>query len=191
MTNADRIRQMTDEELWVLLFKIQRCDYCRLNSDCEMTDEECKKIGVEWLKSECEEELLRDTIFRTRKKADEARQESEEKPREHIGILPVPCTKVEEETVKEWFQKINEELDELKESILLDNQGMTVTCLLDTRAKYAIRSEAEYLPMLVAEEAADTITAITSMLEAMGIDERMRQEAQERVNRKNEERGRL
>ena len=58
MTNADRTRQMTDEELWVLLFKIQRCDYCRLNSDCEMTDEECKKIGVEWLKSECEEELL-------------------------------------------------------------------------------------------------------------------------------------
>jgi hypothetical protein len=46
MTNADRIRQMTDEELWVLLFKIQRCDYCRLNSDCEMTDEECKKSRI-------------------------------------------------------------------------------------------------------------------------------------------------
>jgi hypothetical protein len=115
----------------------------------------------------------------------------EEKPRENVGILPAPCTNVNETTVKDWFQKINEELDELKESILLDNQGMTVNCLLDTRAKYAIRSEAEYLPMLVAEEAADTITAITSMLEAMGINEEMRQEAQERVNRKNEERGRL
>lgn len=115
----------------------------------------------------------------------------EEKPRENVGILPVPCTKVDEETVKEWFQKINEELDELKESILLDNQGTTVTCSLNTRAKYALGNEADYLPMLVAEEAADTITAITSMLETMGIDERMRQEAQERVNRKNEERGRL
>jgi len=27
-------------------------------------------------------------------------------------VLPIPCTKVEEKTVKDWFQKINEELDE-------------------------------------------------------------------------------
>lgn len=178
MTNGDVIRQMSDEELWVLLFKIQRCDYCRMNSDCEMTDEECKKIGVEWLKSECEEELLRDTIFRTRKKADEARQESEEKPREHIGILPVPCTKVEEETVKDWFQKINEELDEFKEGLSLSDEPEELIFSEWAKDRYA-------------EEAADTITAITSMLEAMGIDERMRQEAQERVNRKNRERGRI
>ena len=191
MTNADRIRQMTDEELWVLLFKIQRCDYCRLNSDCEMTDEECKKIGVEWLKSECEEELLEDADECEKFWMSWLKQESEEKPREHIGILPVPCTKVEEETVKEWFHKINEKLDELKESILLDNQGMTVTCSLNTRAKYALGNEEEYLPMLVAEKAAGITTAIASMLEAMGINEEMRQEAQERVNRKNRERGRI
>ena len=42
-----------------------------------------------------------------------------------------------------------------------------------------------------AEEAADVVTAITSMLEAMGIDENMRQEAQRRVNEKNKERGRF
>ena len=169
MTNGDMIRQMGDKELFDnFIFKLD-CGCCQFRNECTWEDaDECEKFWMSWLK-----------------------QESEEKPREHIGILPVPCTKVEEETVKEWFHKINEELDELKESILLDNQGMTVNCLLDTRAKYAIRSEAEYLPMLVAEEAADTITAITSMLEVMGIDERMRQEAQERVNRKNEERVRL
>ena len=43
----------------------------------------------------------------------------------------------------------------------------------------------------IAEEAADTITAITSMLEAMGIDEDMRQDAQKRVNERNKERGRF
>ena len=43
----------------------------------------------------------------------------------------------------------------------------------------------------LAEEAADTITAITSMLEAFGIDAEMRDEAQRRVNSKNRERGRL
>jgi len=32
-------------------------------------------------------------------------------------ILPIPCTKVEGETVKDWFEKINEEMDELKTEI--------------------------------------------------------------------------
>lgn len=64
MTNADRIRSMTDEELWVLMFKIKRCDYCRFVADCEMTDEECKKLGMEWLKSECEDETLKAIPYR-------------------------------------------------------------------------------------------------------------------------------
>lgn len=106
-------------------------------------------------------------------------------------VLPTPCTKVDEETVREWFQKINEELDELKRAVLVDDQGMTLNCELDTRVKCANMSKLEYIPMRIAEDAADTITAITSMLEAMGIDERMRQEAQKRVNEHNREKGRL
>lgn len=39
--------------------------------------------------------------------------------------------------------------------------------------------------------AADTITSITTMLEALGIDEEMRDEAQRRVNEKNRKRGRI
>ena len=99
-------------------------------------------------------------------------------------ILPIPCTKVEEKTTKEWLQKINEELDELKAEILdyirLDDKIELLEIRLDNIWKSKIT-----------EEAADTITAITSMLEAMGIDEDMRQDAQKRVNERNAERGRF
>ncbi|MBO6178512.1 MAG: hypothetical protein J6M62_11300 [Selenomonadaceae bacterium] len=99
-------------------------------------------------------------------------------------VLPIPCTNVEEKTVKDWFQKINEELDELKDATVYNlylSNG--VGCAKDIYAP-----EERYK---IAEEAADTITAITSMLEAMGIDEDMRQDAQKRVNERNKERGRF
>ena len=103
-------------------------------------------------------------------------------------IIPTPCTNVEEQTVKDWFQKINEELDELKRAI---------PWVLETKAKDAfkdeygnLKDEWDEVPE-VAEEAADTITAITSMLEAMGIGEQQRQEAQRCVNERNRERGRI
>ena len=98
------------------------------------------------------------------------------------AVLPIPCTKgFDYWTVKDYFQKINEELDEVKDAI------------------FSI-VEVEWMPEggtfeendvnVIAEEAADTITAITSMLEAMGIDEQARQAAQRRVNEHNRQRGR-
>ena len=104
-------------------------------------------------------------------------------------ILPIPCTKVKEKTVKDWFLKINEELDELKEMIIIccpmrDN----VTDVIEHKVTSLDKTK---LCERIGEEAADTITAITSMLEAMGIDENMRQAAQRRVNEKNKERGRF
>ena len=101
-----------------------------------------------------------------------------------LPILPTPCTKVEEKAAKDWFQKINEELDELKAEILYGT---------GTPIGYAV-NEIQFSDdnfEAIAEEAADTITAITSMLEAMGIDEDMRQAAQQCVNEKNKERGRF
>ena len=104
-------------------------------------------------------------------------------------VLPIPCTKIGAVTVKDWFQKINEELDELKEAI---------PAFWRVEAKYLFKDALGRLDFkelahleVVAEEAADTITVITSMLEAMGIDEDMRQAAQKRVNEKNKERGRF
>jgi hypothetical protein len=101
-------------------------------------------------------------------------------PEAHSGILPIPCTNVKEKSIKDWFQKINEELDEFK--------GAVLACATYEMAEQPVDIlEFDECEDVVAEEAADTITAITSMLETMGIDERARQEAQERVNEKNGE----
>lgn len=99
-------------------------------------------------------------------------------------VLPIPCTKVKERTVKDWFQKINEELDELKEAVIPCLGAGMEDC-------YALDDADSEDKEIIAEEAADTITAITSMLEAMGINENMRQAAQRRVNEKNKEQGRF
>lgn len=99
-------------------------------------------------------------------------------------VLPIPCTNVNGKTVKEWFQKINEELDEFKESV--------IGCATHEMSEQPVNIlEFDECEDVVAEEAADTITAITSMLEAMGIDEQARQEAQKQVNEKNRKRGRF
>ncbi len=99
-----------------------------------------------------------------------------------LGVRPLPCLRDEHgeikgQTVKQLFAKINEELDELKSAFVLWHiSKLSEDCKL--RKHFA-------------EEAADTITAITTMLEALGIDAEMRDEAQRRVNAKNRERGRL
>lgn len=142
-------------------------------------------IGSEWLIRMCLQELQeRRNAEKAQaginpntenKNAPEAMQESER------AILPTPCTVgFDDCTVKQWFQKINEELDELKDAVWFGNGGFGRMDHISSSDKFAI-----------ADEAADTITAITSMLEAMGIDERMRQEAQKRVNERNRERGRI
>lgn len=104
-----------------------------------------------------------------------------------MGVRPLPCVRdehgaIKEQTIKAMFSKINEELDELKELILINN------CL---SGKTGIYSHGCELEARMAEEAADTITAITTLLEALGIDAEMRDEAQRRVNQKNRDRGRL
>lgn len=112
--------------------------------------------------------------------------EEMEETKKSDAVLPIPCTKgIDGWTVKQWFQKINEELDELKAEVLTAGKSH----INDEAAKVEIYSGAKV--MMIAEEAADTITAITSMLEAIGIDEETRQEAQRRVNERNRTRGRI
>ena len=102
-------------------------------------------------------------------------------------VAPMPCVRDEHGEIKEQsvikllIGKINEELDELKEAVFMFN---------DRKWVWSIETVDGY-KTAVAEEAADTITAITTMLEALGIDAEMRDEAQRRVNAKNRERGRL
>lgn len=101
----------------------------------------------------------------------------------------LPCVRdehgeIKEQTVKQHFAKINEELDELKAAALRE---VTTRNNLDDLAD-GVDDDTD---TDIAEEAADTITEITTMLEALGIDAAMRDEAQRRVNSRNRERGRL
>ena len=114
-----------------------------------------------------------------------------------LGVRSLPCVRdehgeIREQTVKALLEKINSELDELKEAVLL-------SAVLDETSGAVFRYTDDELVAItdtegqeaIAEEAADTITAITTLLEALGIDADMRDEAQRRVNAKNRERGRL
>ena len=116
-----------------------------------------------------------------------ANMESVAKPIERYwDALPAPCKHIPDATIKERFQAINEELDELKHAALIHYRNLGKSVVRDDWRERdgAIRRH-------VAEEAADVVTAVTSMLEAMGIDEEERMEAQRRVNQRNMERGRL
>ena len=105
-----------------------------------------------------------------------------------LGVRPFPCVRdehgeIREQTVKELFTKINEELDELKAVVFYSCDVSDPNCLPE--------SCDDMLYTRIAQEAADTITAITTLLEALNIDAEERDEAQRRVNSKNRERGRL
>ena len=91
---------------------------------------------------------------------------------------------VEDKTLKELFAKINEELDELKAAVFREVPISGIDSVAGSVYGGGIRR-------MIADEAADTITAITTLCEALGIDAGARAAAIARVNEKNWERGRL
>lgn len=108
-----------------------------------------------------------------------------------VPVAPVPCVKETENTsLKDLFQKLNEEVDELKVEILkncyFDDGIDDVRSILKS---YKMDEDIKAMQR-IAEEAADVCTVVTSLLEAIGIGFDMRQEAQRRVNEHNKERGR-
>jgi hypothetical protein len=110
---------------------------------------------------------------------------------QYTAPRPLPCVRdehgeIREQSIKALLSKIDEELNELKEEIY----GYLGYCTYSSDKTAKELLEYDFSPM-IAEEAADTITAITTMLEALGIDREARDEAQRRVNAKNRERGRL
>ena len=53
MTNAEKIRQMTDEEMAVFLFQNVGCTRCTMHGpDCSI---DCEKWMLDWLKQEVSE----------------------------------------------------------------------------------------------------------------------------------------
>ena len=109
-------------------------------------------------------------------------------PLSEVIERPMPCVRdehgeIKKQNIKMLYAKINEELDEFKSAV----NGWRWYIATDERTA---EKESDWKND-IAEEAADTITAITTMLEALGIDADMRDEAQRRVNNKNRERKRL
>lgn len=51
MTNADRIRNMTDEELAERISRMAHCVYCPVKCGIFCTEEECKAKWLSWLRS--------------------------------------------------------------------------------------------------------------------------------------------
>ena len=52
ITNADRIRSMTDEELAELWWERVDCGECPVHRDCRLTGQDCKQLALDWLRQE-------------------------------------------------------------------------------------------------------------------------------------------
>ena len=101
-------------------------------------------------------------------------------------VKPLPVLKdkkgklTKKYSTRDWFTKLNEELDEAKEYA---NQA-------DVLREYHYKNDPEkwYVPH-IAEELQDIITVCTSYLEALGFDEAKRSQLAKKVNEKNRKRG--
>ena len=143
------------------------------------------------LKLELEREMLKIVYDSYKNGYEEGALKNAPRAMENLPVAPVPCVKETENTsIKDLFQKLNEEVDELKVEILKncyfddgidDVRSILKSYKMDEDIKATHR---------IAEEGADVCTVVTSLLEAIGIGFEMRQEAQRRVNEHNHERGR-
>ena len=143
------------------------------------------------LKLELEREMLKIVYDSYKNGYEEGALKNAPRAMENLPVAPVPCVKETENTsLKDLFQKLNEEVDELKVEILkncyFDDGIDDVKSILKS---YKMDEDIKAMQR-IAEEGADVCTVVTSLLEAIGIGFEMRQEAQRRVNKHNHERGR-
>lgn len=146
---------------------------------------------IDKLELELEREMLKIAYDSYKNGYEEGALKNAPRAMESVPVAPVPCAmEIENTSMKDLFQKLNEEVDELKAEILkncyLDDGIDDVRSILKS---YKMDEDIEAIQR-IAEEAADVCTVVTSLLEAIGIGFEMRQEAQRRVNKHNHERGR-
>ena len=115
-----------------------------------------------------------------------------EKERTLGGMMPVvpkPCIKgIDMRTMKALLLKLDEEVEEF-EFELIQEMGSLEDGPDDVQQMLGgLQDEVSFR---IAEEGADVATMITTICEAVGIDEKTRFEAQAYVNKHNHERGRL
>lgn len=151
-------------------------------------------LGVPWLPGEDDEEDddLDDLPYGWDGPMpwDEEEDEDDAPTKDDCGecalLFPIPCTKDDGMyLVKHAFAKVDEEVNEWKEAVLMLAGSQFGMCQNIKALKYAKEGKAR-----VAEEGADIMTAITTAEERMGIDSNARANAQLHVNQHNKERGR-
>ena len=104
-------------------------------------------------------------------------------------VVPKPCVRgIDMRTMKALLLKLDEEVEEF-EFELIQEMGSLEDGPDDVQQMLGgLQDEVSFR---IAEEGADVATMITTICEAVGIDEKTRFEAQAYVNKHNHERGRL
>lgn len=99
-------------------------------------------------------------------------------------VIPVPCTRVNEKTLKDWLAKLDEEVNEFKHELMscYELEDELGPCDSDMHPL-----DKEHL----ADEGADVCTVVHSICQLLGIGYDKRDEAQLRTNVKNLQKGRL
>lgn len=128
-------------------------------------------------------------------------------------VKPIPCIYVKEKTIRDWFAKLDSEVNEFKEAVLQGYRSLnrradagmiqgisimdkpidkiTMTDFVLAAHDYdGQRAHEQAQKWRIAEERADVVTVLTSMMRALDIDDKMVQEAQECVNQSNRRKGR-
>ena len=140
------------------------------------------------LKLELEREMLKIVYDSYKNGYDEGALKNAPRAMENLPVAPVPCVRgIDMRTMKKLFLKLDEEVDEFKAELFqymdgLDDGPEDVLKLLNENpAQHAFR---------IAEEGADVCTMVATILHAVGIDDKIRFDAQAHVNKHNHERGR-
>ena len=140
------------------------------------------------LKLELEREMLKIVYDSYKNGYEEGALKNAPRAMENLPVAPVPCVRgIKMETMKPLFLKLHEELTEFEFEIMqymdtLDEKPEDVCLLLNENpAQHAFR---------IAEEGADVCTMVATILHAVGIDDKIRFDAQAYVNKHNHERGR-
>ena len=140
------------------------------------------------LKLELEREMLKIVYDSYKNGYEEGALKNAPRAMENLPVAPVPCVRgIKMDTMKPLFLKLHEELTEFEFEIMqymdtLDEKPEDVCLLLNENpAQHAFR---------IAEEGADVCTMVATILHAVGIDDKIRFDAQAHVNKHNHERGR-
>ena len=140
------------------------------------------------LKLELEREMLKIVYDSYKNGYEEGALKNAPRAIENLPVAPVPCVRgIKMDTMKPLFLKLHEELTEFEFEIMqymdtLDEKPEDVCLLLNENpAQHAFR---------IAEEGADVCTMVATILHAVGIDDKIRFDAQAHVNKHNHERGR-